>query len=132
MKLTNKIKSFVLAGLAVLTLGLAVAPATSTYAAKTCDPTQGGLAGGIDCINPNENEPTLEERVKTIINVVIYVVGILAVVMVIYGGVRYTLSEGSEKKVTDAKNTIMYGVIGLIVCILAFAIVNFVIGAFTS
>ncbi len=62
-------------------------------------------------------------------NTVLYAVGIISVVMLIIGGIRYVISGGDSKKVTDAKNTIMYAIIGLIIAILAFAIVNFVISA---
>ncbi len=64
-----------------------------------------------------------------ITNTVLYAVGIVSVIMLIYGGLRYVLSGGDSKKVTDAKNTIMYAIIGLIISILAYAIVNFVINA---
>lgn len=67
-----------------------------------------------------------------ITNTVLYIVGIISVVMLIYGGLRYAISGGDSKKVTDAKNTILYAIIGLIVSILAFAIVNFVINAITG
>ena len=52
--------------------------------------------------------------------------------MLIIGGIRYVVSGGDSKKVTDAKNTILYAIIGLIICFLAFAIVNFVIAALPS
>jgi uncharacterized membrane protein len=64
-----------------------------------------------------------------ITNTVLYAVGIISVIMLIYGGLRYVISGGDSKKVTDAKNTIMYAIIGLIISILAYAIVNFVINA---
>ena len=64
-----------------------------------------------------------------ITNTVLYAVGIISVIMLIYGGLRYVISGGDSKKVTDAKNTIMYAIIGLIVSILSYAIVNFVINA---
>jgi hypothetical protein len=64
-----------------------------------------------------------------ITNTVLYAVGIISVVMLIFGGLRYVISGGDSKKVTDAKNTIMYALIGLIISILAYAIVNFVINA---
>ncbi len=67
-----------------------------------------------------------------ITNTVLYAVGIISVIMLIYGGLRYVLSGGDSKKVTDAKNTILYAIIGLIISILAFAIVNFVINAVTG
>ena len=64
-----------------------------------------------------------------ITNTVLYAVGIISVIMLIYGGLRYVVSGGDSKKVTDAKNTIMYAIIGLIISILVYAIVNFVINA---
>lgn len=67
-----------------------------------------------------------------ITNTVLYAVGIISVVMLIYGGLRYVISGGDNKKVTDAKNTILYAIIGLIISILSFAIVNFVINAVTG
>ena len=67
-----------------------------------------------------------------ITNTVLYIVGIISVIMLIYGGLRYVISGGDSKKVTDAKNTILYAIIGLIISILAFAIVNFVINAITG
>lgn len=67
-----------------------------------------------------------------ITNTVLYIVGIVSVIMLIYGGLRYVTSGGDSKKVTDAKNTILYAIIGLIISILAFSIVNFVINAVTG
>ena len=67
-----------------------------------------------------------------ITNTVLYAVGIISVIMLIYGGLRYVLSGGDNKKVTDAKNTILYAIIGLIISILSYAIVNFVINAVTG
>ena len=64
-----------------------------------------------------------------IANTVLFAVGIISVIMLIYGGLRYVVSGGDSKKVTDAKNTIMYAIIGLIIAILSYAIVNFVINA---
>ena len=64
-----------------------------------------------------------------ITNTVLYAVGIISVIMLIYGGLRYVVSGGDSKKVIDAKNTIIYAIIGLIVAILSYAIVNFVINA---
>ena len=64
---------------------------------------------------------------KQVTNTILYIVGIIAVIMLIRGGIKYVISGGDSKKVTDAKNTILYAIIGLIISILAFAIVNFVI-----
>ena len=69
---------------------------------------------------------------KRVTNTILYIVGIIAVIMLIIGGIKYVISGGDAKKVTDAKNTILYAIIGLVICFLAFAIVNFVISALPS
>lgn len=69
---------------------------------------------------------------KQVTNTILYIVGIIAVIMLIIGGIRYVISGGDSKKVTDAKNTILYAIIGLVIAFLAFAIVNFVISALPS
>ena len=69
----------------------------------------------------------LENDITKIINAIIAVLGILAVVVIILGGIQYMTSNGDAGKVKKAKDTILYGVIGLIIVILSAAIVNFVI-----
>ena len=79
-------------------------------------------------VNPvGDGSDTFSEDFTTIINWVIGVLGIVAVVVMIMGGVTYMTSSGDAGKVKKAKDTILYGLIGLIVAALAFAIVNFVI-----
>lgn len=69
---------------------------------------------------------------RQVTNVILYIVGIIAVIMLIIGGIKYVVSGGDSKKVTDAKNTVLYAIIGLVICFLAFAIVNFVISSLPS
>ena len=64
-----------------------------------------------------------------ITNTVLLIVGLISVIMRVYGGLRYILSGGDSKKVTDAKNTILYAIIGLIISMLAYAIVHFVLNS---
>jgi hypothetical protein len=64
--------------------------------------------------------------VTTVINVLLFIVGILCVIMIIFGGIRYTTSAGNKTAVDGAKNTIIYAVVGLIVAIVAYALVNWV------
>ena len=64
---------------------------------------------------------------KQVTNTILYIVGIIAVIMLICGGVKYVISGGDAKKVTDAKNTVLYAIIGLVIAFLAYAIINFVI-----
>lgn len=69
---------------------------------------------------------------KTITNVLLFIIGAISVIMLIIGGIRYTVSAGDSSAVTGAKNTILYAVVGIVVAILAYAVVNFVIGSFVN
>jgi hypothetical protein len=69
---------------------------------------------------------------KKITNIALYVIGAVSVLMLIYGGIRYTISGGDSNAVQAAKNTILYAIVGIIVAILAYAIINFVIGSLIS
>ena len=73
------------------------------------------------------NATDLKGSVINVINAIIAVLGLVAVVVIILGGVQYMTSAGDSGKVKKAKDTILYGVIGLVVCVVAAAIVNFVI-----
>lgn len=70
--------------------------------------------------------------VTTIINTLLFVVGFLSVVMLIIGGIRYVISGGNSAAVTAAKNTILYAIVGLIIALFAYAIINFVIGSLSG
>lgn len=66
---------------------------------------------------------------KTITNILLFLVGAVSVIMLIIGGVRYVVSGGDSSAVTGAKNTILYAIVGIVVAVLAYALVNFVIGS---
>lgn len=74
------------------------------------------------------NDNNFKENLIAILNAIIGVLGIVAVVVIIIGGVGYMTSGGDAGKVKKSKDTILYGLIGLIIVALSFAIVNFVIG----
>ena len=69
----------------------------------------------------------LFDIIKNVINVLLFAAGIIAIIMIIIGGINYTLSAGDNAKVASAKNTVLYAVVGLVVASLAFAVVNFVV-----
>lgn len=69
---------------------------------------------------------------RTITNVLLYLIGAISVIMLIIGGLRYVVSGGDSTAVQNAKNTILYAIVGIIVAILAYAIVGFVISSFTG
>lgn len=83
--------------------------------------------------NPDKCESDdLNSVISVIINTIIFVIGMIAVVMIILGGINYATSQGDPNKVKKGKDTILYGIIGLVVALLAFAIVNFVLGALNN
>ncbi len=128
MKLSLKVKTAVAAlALAIAGVGATLAPAPA-YADATNQIKNGMAATNLSGGTANN----LETVAKRVINVILYIVGILAVVMIIIGGVQYTTSAGDQAAVTKAKNTIMYGLIGLAVAVLAYAIVNFVLTKLTT
>lgn len=69
---------------------------------------------------------------RTITNVLLFLIGAISVIMLIVGGIRYVVSGGDSTAVQNAKNTILYAIVGVVVAILAYAVVNFVISSFTS
>lgn len=84
------------------------------------------VQGGVNCAQ-GSSTAELTPTIANVVNTMIFVAGIVAVVAIIIGGLRYILSQGNEKAIEGAKNTILYAVIGLIVAVLAYAIVNFVL-----
>ena len=79
-------------------------------------------------VEPVGGSSDLTGAVSGILTAIIAALGLVAVVVMIIGGYNYMTSSGDSSKVEKAKKTILYGLIGLIVCALAFVIVNFVIG----
>lgn len=102
------------------------------FIGKTAFAQASTINDSIDKITPADVNTNLNEFIQSIINILLAVIGIVAVLMLIVGGLKYVFSQGDEKAVNSAKNTILYAIIGLIVAILAFAIVNFVLEGFTK
>ena len=127
MKLSSKVKTALMA----LVLAIAGAGAVLVPNYASAESWQDGINAAKGDNVPDDLDGT-NGTVTKVINAVLYVVGVLAVVMVIIGGIKYTTSGGDQNAVTSAKNTILYGIVGLVIAILAYAIVNFVIGKVTA
>jgi uncharacterized membrane protein len=65
---------------------------------------------------------------RRIINIFSWIVGVIAVIMIIVGGLKYITSGGDSSNVSSAKNTILYALVGLVIVALAQFIVRFVLG----
>jgi cytochrome bd-type quinol oxidase subunit 2 len=88
---------------------------------------------GANCPTSAANaESKANQLVKDIINIFSWIVGVVSVIMIIFGGFKYITSGGDAGKVTSAKNTILYALVGLVIVALAQAIVWFVLGAVTK
>lgn len=69
---------------------------------------------------------TIYELLEFVVNLLLSVSAIVAVIFLVIGGIRYVLSAGNKDAVAAAKNTILYSIIGLIIIIIAWAIVRMV------
>jgi magnesium-transporting ATPase (P-type) len=125
---------------ACVSLGLILAVATLSFVpiVQAADTTTQENIDYICSRNPSASicadwqDPNAEEALNTsvnnIINIMLYVAGMVAVIMIIVSALRWTSSRGDKGNVEKARSTLMYSVAGLVVVILAWSIVNFVIG----
>ena len=126
-------QSLLLVPFIALTVSVATPVTPSTYAVSCSDDVS--LANGANCAQGEEQASDLfgtSGIFRTITNVLLFLIGAVSVIMLIYGGIRYTVSGGDSNSVTAAKNTILYAIVGIVVALLAFAVVNFVIGSFAE
>ena len=91
----------------------------------------GLVGGGSGCAAPS-GSTSVDTVVKRSINLFSAIIGIIAVVMIMVGGLKYITSQGDPNNTATAKNTILYAAIGLVVVALAQVIVRFVISRFVN
>ena len=119
----DKLKRFTLLialVLGVITVPVAPVGAINVFKDDVCNDTTKNTSV---CKGSNE---TISPIIQAIVNTLLFAIGTVSVIMIIVGGFRYTISNGDSAKVKQAKDTILYSVIGLIVALSAFAIVQFV------
>ena len=107
-------------------IGLTVLPTTNVAAINVFDQCKSN-GGSAVCKAQGDSLGTM---IHTVINILLYILGAVAVVMIVIGGIRYTTSNGDSGAIKSAKDTILYAFIGLVVAILSYSIVNFVISWF--
>ena len=100
-----------------------VASADSSWFASTSSE----VLKGVNDVGGTQNTTNLTTFISSIIDVLLFIVGAVAVIMIIVGGIKYVTSGGDQNNVKSAKDTILYSVIGLIVALLAYAFVKFVV-----
>ena len=123
----KKIQTFI-AALLLLTVSAFVFVPVSTVGAQAltdvCAENKGESAV---C---DQQDEKADGFIGTLVNVLLYIVGAVSVVTLIIGGVLYALSAGNSSSVAKAKNTITYSIVGIVVSVLAYAIVNWVFDLF--
>ncbi len=116
--------------LGVLALGVAGLGRNVAYAEDVCSQCASGTFSKEVCEAAGCNTTaTAPNVVINIINIALGIIGVVAVFVVMIGGVMYAVSAGDIGRMTTGKNMILYGLIGLVVALLAFAVVNFVSSA---
>lgn len=131
--MTNTIKRLLSAAVLlpamVLTVGLVAQPAPAHAAFDK------GITDGATSSKGKDQVDNLFEdngAFTTITNVMLFLIGAISVIMLIVGGIRYVVSGGDSTAVQNAKNTILYAIVGIVVALLAFAVVKFVTTSFSS
>ena len=126
--MSNKLKSILISTLMVAVMVFGVSIIYQTGNTEIAGAVNSEITSGMNATSAGTSTPTNANVViKNVTNTMFFIIGAVSVIMLIYGGIRYTTSGGNANSVTAAKNTIMYSIIGLVVAILAFAVVNFVV-----
>lgn len=94
------------------------------------------IASALTVISPEDNPVkdisgqtgSLRQLVLTIVNFFLGFLGLLAVIMIIYGGFLYVSSAGKEESVGTAKKILLYALIGIVIIVISFALVNTLLG----
>ncbi len=124
----NIIKAIV--GILVVPIIAACGMAPIATAAPAAATTYNSITESADAVKADDQATSLfgtDGIFVKITNTALFLVGAISVVMLIYGGIRYTVSGGESGAVTNAKNTILYAIVGIVVSVVAYAVVQFVI-----
>lgn len=114
-------------------LGLSTATMAPVDAAACDKPNSSAckaLGGANKTTDPDDRKKTVPGAFKTVVNILLFVIGAVSVIMIVIGGIRYVTSNGESSALTSAKNTILYAIVGLVVAIFSYAIVGFVLKQF--
>ena len=127
--MNNKLKNLLLVLTAIFGFSFNFIPIAPTYADENICNLPNVSQSVLDAAGCGNSVKALPDVVTIILNVVIGLAGLVSVIFIIIGGLNYMTSSGEAAKIEKAKKTILYAVIGLVVCALSFAIANFAIDA---
>ena len=123
----KRIKLLIAAFMVTAVGAFTLVPATNTFA---LDPLADVCSTDPDNAVCKNKEEDANKLIGTLVNTLLFLVGALSTIMIIVGGIFYATSSGDSSRITKAKNTITYAIVGLVVAFVAFAIINWVIKLF--
>jgi len=120
--------------LAINLLFPAVALTVPAYAAPSCGNDAQGqvLSGFSNCSDPSNGQNDIGRLIANIISILSWVVGIAAVIVIILSALKYITSGGDSNKTGEAKKTLIYALVGLVVAVLAQFIISFTVNSADS
>lgn len=116
--------------LPVFVLGLSVVSATFQPVDVNAQGTDLSIGRGANEAKSEDQQESLDGDTgvfAVITQVLLFLVGAISVIMLVVGGIRYVVSGGDSSAVQSAKSTILYAIVGIIISLIAFAVVRFVI-----
>ena len=140
----QKLKTLILVLSSFTMMATPIALPVAVHAASTCNNniTKGvangasnaatGSSGNITCTSDGEDGSSINALATKVVNIFSIIVGAVAIIMIIYGGFRYITSGGDSGNVGNAKNTLIYAIVGLVIVALAQVIVHFVLAQATT
>lgn len=112
---------------ASLLLGISLLAPVGVGAATTQTEARDSVCEGIGGCNNRPGEKGVDDVVALVVNILSAIVAIAAVLVIVFAGFRYVIAMGDSAKISSAKDTILYAIVGLIVAALAQVIVRFVL-----
>lgn len=112
--------------LALMSLGLAGILSLSVVSNNAYAQVSSGINAATTNEMKNKQIDGANGVIRVISNILIWVVGIVAVIMIVWSGLKYMTAAGDSSKLASAKSSLIYAIVGLIVAIMAYAIVNFI------
>lgn len=85
------------------------------------------IKSGVNKAGGNSKRDNLSKDIKNITNLLLFLVGVIAVIAIVISGLRFVTANGNQDQITSARNGVLYAVVGIVVALMAYAIVYFVV-----
>jgi hypothetical protein len=123
----KKFQRFVPTLLILFLLGTQTAVPATALACGTATGSAGQVLSGVTNVGGNCDGSAITSTIATAVNILSLIIGFAAVIMILVSGYRYITSGGESGKVSGAKSTLIYALIGLAIAALAQVLVHFVL-----